>query len=194
MTKLKKEIEPQLDMAEQRYPKILKLIMAYADYCDKNGDEDHAEHKRLEEKLHLLTGKDMSRFNLWEWWEGDGAENLAFNISLPEPRVVDNITKEDLAEIVRRLKTYQEPAKNETLMGILFNGHRSNYFQKFLKINFSTYNIKLFQRHKDSNGNSYEYSMEEIIEKIWNSGNHKHKQAEGLGSGMSSTIGNLQSS
>lgn len=91
---LRKEIEPQFDIAEQHYPEILKLILDYTDYCDENGDEDNAEYTKLEEKLHKLTGKDMSQFDLWEWWEGDGAENIAFDISLPKPLIVKDITKD----------------------------------------------------------------------------------------------------
>ncbi|WP_300690727.1 hypothetical protein [Chryseobacterium sp.] len=35
---LRKEIEPDYDTAEKRYPEILKLILQYTDYCDENGD------------------------------------------------------------------------------------------------------------------------------------------------------------
>ena len=96
---LRKEIEPQFEIAEQRYSEVLKLILDYTDHCDENGDEDNTEYQILEEKLHKLTGKDMSQFDLWEWWEADGAENSAFDISLPEPQIVEDITKEELAEM-----------------------------------------------------------------------------------------------
>jgi hypothetical protein len=173
---LRKEIEPQFDIAEQRYSKVLKLILDYTDYCDENGDEEYIEYKKLEEKLHKLTGKDMSHFNLWEWWEADGVENLAFDISLPEPQIVRDITKEELMEIVRRLKTCEEPYENEESFKALFYSRTifgNNFFVDFLKRNFKTYRVELFQSHKDKNGNYFEYSIDEVVEKIWNNGDYK---------------------
>jgi hypothetical protein len=42
---LRKEIEPQWDIAEKRYPEILKLILDYTDFCDENGDEEKTYEK-----------------------------------------------------------------------------------------------------------------------------------------------------
>jgi len=173
---LRKEIEPQFEIAEKRYSKVLKLILDYTDYCDENGDEDNIEYKKLEEKLHNLTGKDISQFNLWEWWEEDSAENLAFDISLPEPQIVKDITKEELAEIVRRFKTYEEPYENEENFKALFYSRTifgNGFFEDFLKRNFKTYRVELFQRHKGKDGNYFEYSADEIVEKLWNNGEYK---------------------
>lgn len=61
---LRKEIEPDFETAEKLYPKVLKLILSYTDYCDENGDEDNSEYEKLEKKLHEMTRKDMSQFNL----------------------------------------------------------------------------------------------------------------------------------
>jgi hypothetical protein len=172
-TILRKEIEPQFEIAKQRYSKVLKLILDYTDYCDKNGDEDNAEYNKLEEKLHKLTGKNMSQFDLWEWWEADGAENLSFDISLPKPQIVENITKDELAEIVRRLKTYEEQYANEEDFKALFYSRTifgNGFFEEFLKLNFRTYKEELFQSHKDKSGNYFEYSIDEVVEKIWNKG------------------------
>lgn len=173
---LRKEIEPQIEIAEQRYPKVLKLILEYTDYCDENGDEDNSEYEKLENKLNKITGKDMSEFDLWEWWEGDGAENLAFDISLPEPQTVDDITKEELTEIISRLKTYQQPDENDESFRALFY-HRTlfgnDYYYNFLEQNFTTYDPQLFQRQKDKNGNYFEYNTEEIVEKLWNNGKYR---------------------
>ena len=173
---LRKEIEPQFEIAEKRYSKVLKLILDYTDYCDENGDEDNIEYKKLEEKLHNLTGKDISQFNLCEWWEEDSAENLAFDISLPEPQIVKDITKEELAEIVRRFKTYEEPYENEENFKALFYSRTifgNGFFEDFLKRNFKTYRVELFQRHKGKDGNYFEYSADEIVEKLWNNGEYK---------------------
>lgn len=173
---LRKEIEPRLDIAEKLYPQILKLILDYTDYCDEQGDEELVEYKRLEQHLHLLTGKEMSAFNLWEWWEESGAETLAFDISLPDPEKVDHISSEELSEIVRRLKTYEESEEGSNSFRSMFHIHLTfgnGYFDKFLKLNFKTYNPKLFQRNKDKNGNYFEYGITEITDILWNNGDYK---------------------
>lgn len=170
---LRKEIEPDFIIAEKMYPQVLQLIVAYTEYCDENGDEDHTAYKKLEVTLHEITDKEMSRFNLWEWWEADGAENLAFDIALPAPAIVENITKNELSEIVRRLKTFELPKegtfKDQFYSNLCFG---NGYYHQFLKLNFKNYHLKLFQRNKDKNGNYFEYTHEEITEKLWNNGDY----------------------
>lgn len=171
--KLRKEIEPQFDIAEKLYPEVLKLILYYTSFCDENGDEEFIEYKNLEEKLHILSGKDITQFNLAEWWEEDGAENLAFNISLPEPIKVDNLTKEELYEIVHLIKNFDGSNENDVdfISTFYINTIYGNgYYKKFLEKNFKHYNHKLFQRKKDKKGNYFEYSIEEVVEILWNYG------------------------
>ncbi|WP_223607808.1 hypothetical protein [Chryseobacterium sp. OSA05B] len=170
---LRKEIEPDFTTAEKLYPEVLRLILEYTDYCDEHGDEDHSAYQKLEKTLHKMTGKEMSGFNLWEWWEEDGAENLAFDIALPEPFMVEGITKTELSEIVKRLKTFDTPDREGFIAQ--FYSHvcfGNGYYHQFLKLNFKTYHIKLFQRNKDKNGNYFEYSQEETTEKLWNDGKY----------------------
>ncbi|GHU21049.1 hypothetical protein FACS189475_10250 [Betaproteobacteria bacterium] len=57
---MRKELEPDWETAEKLYPEIVELIEKYTGYCDENGDEDNVEYKKLENKLHEITGKDMS--------------------------------------------------------------------------------------------------------------------------------------
>lgn len=174
MMTLRIDIEPDFKTAEKLYPKVLKLILAYTDYCDENGDDDNSEYEKLENRLHEMTGKDISQFNLWEWWEENGAENLAFDISLPNTKQVNNITHSELNEIVRRMKTYEEPDDDDKTFKSVFYNHTvfgNGYFSKFLELNFTTYNHQLFQSNKDKQGNFFEYSQHEIVEKIWNNGN-----------------------
>lgn len=171
--KLRSVIEPDFETAEKRYPEVLKLILEYTDYCDEHGDEDSVEYKKLEDKLQTITGKEMSRYNLWEWWEGDGAEHLSFDISLPDPQIVKDITKNELSEIIGRMKNFEVPDLDDSSFKGIFHNYiyfGSSYFPDFLKLNFKGYDIKLFQSHKDKDGNYYEYSQEEIAEILWNGG------------------------
>ncbi len=160
---LRKAIAPDLTTAEQRYPEVLNAILDYTKYCDEHGDEELVVYKQLEERLHQLTDKDMKQFNLYEWWEEEGAEVLAFRISLPDPVVVTDLLKEELKEIVGRLKTFEAPPGND----FQFHYHLDNYYHAFLALNCKAYNRKLFQRNKNKEGNYVEYSAEEIVEKIW---------------------------
>ena len=169
--KLRKEIEPQFDVAEKKYPEVLKLILDYTDFCDENGDEENLEYQKFEEKLHQMSGKEMSQFNLWEWWEAEGAENLAFDIVLPDPLKVDNISKEELYEVIRRLKNVEEPDEKVSDFVSMFYMRTifgNSYFHKWLQLNFKSFRLNLFQRNKDKNGNYFEYSIEEIVEILWN--------------------------
>ncbi|MEO6818569.1 MAG: hypothetical protein ABI266_07285 [Ginsengibacter sp.] len=85
---------------------ILKAIREYATFCDEHGDEENLGYKLLENNLHQLTGKDMSAYNLWKWWEEEGAEVLAFRIALPKPKKVNSIKREEVHEIAERLKNF----------------------------------------------------------------------------------------
>jgi len=170
---LRKEIEPDFKSVEKRYPEVLKLILAYSDYCDENGDEDNTEYQKLENTLHEMTGKDMSQFNLWEWWEEEGAEVLAFRISLPAPKIIEHITKDELTEIVQRQKTFVMQDEEDKSLRAQFHYHLDDYFIDFLKLNFTTFDRRLFQRQKDKQGNYFEYNQNEIVEKLWNMGNYK---------------------
>lgn len=166
--KLRREIEPKMDIAESLYPQVLELILEYTEYCDENGDEDFLQYKILENKLKSLTSKDMTQYNLWEWWEEEGAEVLAFRISLPDPQKVENITKEELFEIVYRLKNPNIYCINnqDKNFSSLFQYYLSDYFHKFLKFNFKNYSYAYFCSHKDKEGNYFEYSENEIVDLI----------------------------
>ena len=165
--KLRKEFEPQIEIARKNYSTIKKKILDYTDYCDENGDEDSSKYKELEYELHKLTGKDMSKFNLWEWWEVDGIENLAFRIALPKPIKITHITKEELKEVLTRTNPFEVPKEleNDELLMLLHTNKRY-YYHDLLKLNFDTYDYKYFMRNKDKNGNYFEYSIDEIVEKM----------------------------
>ena len=164
---LRKEIEPDFETVEKRYPIALKAIMSYTAYCDENGDEDLVEYNNLADYLPQLTGKDMSQFNLWEWWEEEGAEVLAFKIVLPEPQCVYNITMDEVHEIVKRLKTdIYTPSEDGSLKEI-FKYHLDEYSKLFLERNFNTYDPKLFERNINDKGEYFEYTEAQIVQMLW---------------------------
>ncbi|WP_338814024.1 hypothetical protein V9L05_01065 [Bernardetia sp. Wsw4-3y2] len=38
------------------------------------------KYRELEDELHRLTDENRSKFDLYEWWEADGVENLFSSI------------------------------------------------------------------------------------------------------------------
>ena len=100
---MRAQIEPDFERARKIYDEILEQILAYTDYCDENDDEDGKEYRKVKERLAKISGKDMSKFSLHEWWEAESAENLAFDIALPEPKLVPDIIKDELRQIVDRM-------------------------------------------------------------------------------------------
>ena len=164
---LRKEIEPDFETVEKRYPIALKAIMSYTAYCDENGDEDLVEYNKLADYLHQLTGKDMSQFNLWEWWEEEGAEVLAFKIVLPEPQYVRDITMNEVHEVVKRLKTDIYTSSEDGSLKELFKYHLDGYYKLFLERNFNTYDPKLFERNINEKGEYFEYTEAQIVQMLW---------------------------
>jgi hypothetical protein len=163
---MRKELEPNWETAEKLYPEIVKLIEKYTEYCDENGDEENIENKKLENKLNKITGKDISKYNLSEYWEEEGLEVLSFRISLPEPNIVNDITKEELTEIVKRMKVDIYKTIDGNNFREEFNLYTGKYYHKLLEINFKKYKPDYFNSQKGKGGKYFEYSIEELVEKI----------------------------
>ncbi len=150
--------------AEERFPSVLLSLEEYAKEVDTSGDEDGKQYQVLEKYLHGLTNKDISKFNLYEWWEEEGAEVLAFRISLPDPVFVSDITFDEVAEIVRRIKEYDFSNAHSGTFAADFQNYLDNYYHDFLKLNFpDAYRVKLFQRNRAKDGSYFEYPIDEII-------------------------------
>jgi hypothetical protein len=164
---MRKELKANMETAKKLYPKIKELIEKYTEYCDENGDEENIEYKKLENKLHEITGKDISQYNLWEYWEEEGLEPLAFRIALPEPNIVNDITKEELTEIVKIIKEdiFKENDTDDEFIQE-FKYLCMDYYHKLLKINFKNYKYEYFNSQKGKDGKYFEYKVEEIVEKI----------------------------
>jgi len=171
MIRLRKEIEPQLERAEEIYPVILKSLLAYTEYVHENGDEDDVEYQKVVQYLTELTGKNIaeSDYAIREYWEADGEHRESFKIALSEPIVVDNVTKDELLEIITRIKTIELPdyLKTDFIDENGFEWEICSYYHQFLKLNFKKYKYGFFNRKKDKNGNWNESSIEEIVEYIW---------------------------
>ncbi|WP_287906831.1 hypothetical protein [Acinetobacter sp.] len=170
MNKLRTEIEPDFETEQRLYPTVLELIANYTRMCDEFGDEDSVEYQKLSEKLTQITRKDISQYDLWEWWEAEGIENLSFDICLPEPKILKDISRQELTEIVQRIKKSDFTAQQENAFIYSFyirTVFPGGYFYHFLELNFNYFHHRLFQRNKDQNGKYFEYSTEQIVEQLW---------------------------
>lgn len=168
--KLRTEIEPKLEIAEKLYPEILDQILKYTAFVDNDGDENNLFYKTIEGKLNQLTGKDISQYNLSEYWEEEGAEVLAFRIGLPDPQKNDTITKDEVLEIVRRIGHFEEPQKDldEMTFKEKFSPYLDNYYHEFLKLNFKTYDYKkIFGQQKDKDKKVFWWTDEQKVELLW---------------------------
>ena len=164
---LRKNLEPDWEIAERLYPKVVALMEEYLRYCEANGDGDFVESKKLGSKLCDVTGRDISsHHSLWGWWEGEGSEVEAFRISLPPPILVPDITYDELTEVVRRIReaVWQD---SEDGFRQIFENYISDYYHNLLKLNFKNYKYEYFNRRKGKDGKYSEYSVEEISSKIW---------------------------
>lgn len=170
--KLREEIEPKIIQAEDIYLQVLSLIHEYDDACD-NEDDDKCEE--VARQLSELTGKEITKDDLFEHWEGCFDEELAFHFSLAEAPILSTpLSKEELFEIIERMKipeheTYPEigenaPYPNEDLWYSL-----NDYYFSLLKKNLKLpkkYNLAgLFQSHLIE-GKYVEFTSEEVLEKI----------------------------
>ena len=167
---MRAQIEPDFESARKKYDEILEQILAYTDYCDEFGDEDGEEYHKVEQCLAKISGKDMSKFSLHEWWEAEGAENLAFDIALPEPKVVADITKDELRQIVERMLAPVPEFDDDFLEAFYVRvtfACKGAYFAEFLKLNFAqTFSFELFER-REIEGVMRELSANEIVEILW---------------------------
>ena len=100
---MRKELELDMETLEKLYLQIKELVEKFTENYRKNGNEESVECTKLKNKLHEITGKDISQYNLLDYGE-EGLEVLCFRIGLPEPNTVNGISKEELTEIVKRIK------------------------------------------------------------------------------------------
>lgn len=170
--KLREEIEPKIIQAEEIYPQVLNLIHEYDDACD-NEDDDKCE--AVARQLSELTGKEITEDDLFEHWEIDGDDQIAFGFSLAEPSILSTpLSKDELFEIIQRIRDpkhadFKDIDENAPFPKKLIWWRLNDYYIDLLELNlklpkkFSIGN--LFNRQKVK-GEYKEFTSEEILEKI----------------------------
>jgi hypothetical protein len=163
---LRAELEPKLEIAEKLFPKIMELISLFDDGYDSR-DEQKIETAIT--AINSLTDKNIKAEDLFEYWGAESQEELAFKLSIPDPIMVDNITRCELLEIVNRIQSFDDNKISEKLteFGVPLSNLLSNeYYLPLLKRNFSYPEpSELFDRQK-INGTFIELTANEIVDKI----------------------------
>lgn len=155
-------LHPDLETAEARYDAVLHELHAYARFVDEHGDENGSTHESMSARIRQLTGKDTSSFNLAEWWEGEGAEVLAFRLSLPAPPTV-TLGRDDIRAIVHWLKTPRLPRSGS--FAEEFELYLDDYYYELLRKNCSRYDHRvLFASRQSADGTRTEMAVEEAVE------------------------------
>lgn len=157
---------PQMHVAEERYPIVLQALREYEQHVDAVGDDARDGYRALQTRLETLTEKDLSTYNLWEWWEAEGIEVLAFRVALPDPpRLERRLQDDELAEIVRRLRAeLHADAADEFAQQ--FSMYLDDWHHRLLKLNAACYQYVWFTRQKNAQGQWFEHSEAALVERL----------------------------
>lgn len=166
---LRKEILPEYDQVRKAYFKALKLIDKHIDKAGnpRLNDEQSA---RLMKDLLKLSKKKVIDFDSKSLDKEFYIQILALASAFPDPQVVNDIRKEEVAEIVKRIRYFGISLQQQDLFDSLFNQFPQaprSYFDRFLQMNFKTYD------HNDLYDMDNGKSDDEMVELIWNDGNFR---------------------
>jgi hypothetical protein len=149
---MNKTILSDIEKSKETYPLVLNEIRKYSqkisdisivDSLDSSGDYDMKFEnllRKLVEKLHKITGKEIafidSYIDGWDTgWTEEDFEDLSFKISLSEPKIIENISQEEMYEIFKIVKGENYKASANDFIERRFFRHFNDYFQKLLEIN-----------------------------------------------------------
>ena len=164
--KLRTELEPKIEVAENIFPKIIEFISLYDDGYD-NSDRQKIETAIYE--INALTNKNIQEDDLFEYWEAESQAELAFKISIPDPLKVDNISREELLEIIKRMQSFEDQGISDKLSELevpLSHTLTYEYYLPLLKRNFSYPEPYELFNQQNVNGEFIELTANEIADKI----------------------------
>ena len=161
-------LQPDLDTAARHYPQVLQWLHDYTAWCDQHGDDELAAHARLAGEVQRLTGKDLARYNVFEWWEEEGIEVLAFRIALPDPPAVVEpaLQGDELRAIVDAVLAPESTRLRFPPLPQAFIWHLDTYWHALLAAHCPGYDPRLFHRQRDAGGRWFEYPAQEICARL----------------------------
>lgn len=165
--KLRSELEPDIEVTQKIFPRVLELISRYDEACD---NDDSQTITQVIAEINTLTNKNITEEDLFEYWENESQEEVAFKFSIPDPIKVDTITRDELLEIIRRMQSFDDTgidrlsvARIPPASGIIL---ADEYYLPLLERNFSFPEINELFELQQVNGEWIELTTEEIADKI----------------------------
>ena len=150
---MNKVILSEIENAKKLFPLVFRELKKYTtklDYQYYSGKRHSWSEKLLSEKALLkklfnITGKDVAIINSyidfsdWEsFFEDKTLYNLSLIISLPEPKIIEDISQEELYEIWEIVTQENYKKSFNRFSGDIeysFSEHFNDYFEKLLEIN-----------------------------------------------------------
>lgn len=163
---LRAELEPKIEIAEKIFPQVIELITLYDDGYD-NSDRHKVE--TAISKINALTNKNIQEDDLLEYWGAESREELAFKLSIPDPIKVDNISRDELLEIINRIESFEDKGISDKLLelGIPLSYILAyGYYLPLLERNFSHPEPGELFNQKNVNGKFIKLTVDEIANKI----------------------------
>ena len=164
--KLRPELEPDLKEARRRYPLILSAISDFDDAHDA-GDEYRMDEIRTHIASISPVGYDPDC--LFEYREAESREELAFRLSLSKPEKAHTFSRDELAEIVRRITSFDDSVGNDFFEGLnipVAGLLRDEFYIPLLTAYYDFPDCgKLFNRQK-KNGRFVELTDAEIMDEL----------------------------
>ena len=138
-----------IDFAKKVYPVVLHELRKYyynqfiRNFAFFSVDTTiRLKFQKLLNKLHVITEKDIAIINSYidgHGWTSNNIEenfqNLSFLISLPEPKIIKNISMEDIHEINEIVKSENYAIYASHYIEHRFSIQLNDYFQELLEIN-----------------------------------------------------------
>ena len=78
--KLRSELEPDIEVIQKVFPGVLELISRYDEACDNDDSQTVAA---VIAEINTLTNKNIREEDLFEYWESESKDEVAFKFSIP---------------------------------------------------------------------------------------------------------------
>jgi len=188
---MREELKPNLEFAENIFPKVYKLVKKafvflhnerlMKKYVTENNIFMHnnwknncltrrLEHKtftKIENKLSKITAKDMSQYHNPDFWLFAG-DSKAFIISLPEPKIINDISKEELTEIVTKIWKRSFLEEEDRKYSVAKYGYYlKHYYKKLLEINYGSNSINIIEKYDWLFSRSINENIIDTVNEIW---------------------------
>jgi hypothetical protein len=145
---MNKLILSDIEKSKGIYPIVLNEVKKYGqemscisivDFANTSENSDK-KFKDLLRKLHKITGKDIAVIDPcidgWDYaWNEKDFQDLSFRLSLSEPKIIENITQEEISEIYKIVKDENYKTNANDFIEYKFSRLFNDYFQKLLEIN-----------------------------------------------------------